>query len=253
MTVMRRFLGGLLGAALGVGLMFTGLAHAAEPLTDAQKEAVKTLVREVLRDNPELVYEALQALEAKQQAEQTERSQKMIAASRASLERDPADPVLGNPQGDVTIVEFFDYRCPYCKQAAETVTKVVKADGKVRLVLKEYPILGPQSVQAALAALAAQRQGKYAEMHDALMAQRGPLDDKVLEKIAGEVKLDLVRWKADLERPELKQRLQAVLLQGREIGATGTPAFIIGDKMIPGAVDAEALKAAIAEARAKKS
>lgn len=241
------------GAVTCWGLLVASLAPAAEPLTDAQKEAVKTLVREVLRDNPELVYEALQALEAKQQAEQTQRSQKMIAASRASLERDPADPVLGNPQGDVTIVEFFDYRCPYCKQAAETVTKVVKADGKVRLVLKEYPILGPQSVQASLAALAAQRQGKYADMHEALMAQRGPLDEKAIEKIAGEVKLDMARFKADLERPDLKQRLQAVLLQGREIGASGTPAFIIGDKMIPGAVDAETLKAAIAEARAQKS
>ncbi|KJV08553.1 hypothetical protein VZ95_17065 [Elstera litoralis] len=241
------------GAVTCWGLLVSGLAPAAEPLTDAQKEAVKTLVREVLRDNPELVYEALQALEAKQQAEQTQRSQKMIAASRASLERDPADPVLGNPQGDVTIVEFFDYRCPYCKQAAETVAKVVKADGKVRLVLKEYPILGPQSVQASLAALAAQRQGKYEEMHDALMAQRGPLDEKAIEKIAGEVKLDMARFKADLDKPDLKQRLQAVLLQGREIGASGTPAFIIGDKMIPGAVDAETLKAAIAEARARKS
>ncbi|MFY8105831.1 MAG: DsbA family protein [Elstera sp.] len=241
------------GAIMLGGLLLAGSAGAAEPFTDAQKDAVKSLVRDVLRDNPELVYEALQALEAKQQAEQTERSQKMIAASRAALERDPADPVLGNPQGDVTIVEFFDYRCPYCKQVTEMLLGVVKADGKLRLVLKEYPILGPQSVQAALAALAAQRQGKYAEMHMALMAHRGALDDKALEKIAGDVKLDMVRWKADLDAPELKKRLQTVLLQGREIGASGTPAFIIGDRLIPGAVDAETLKAAIAAARAKKS
>ncbi len=239
------------GAILLSGFLLVGAA-AAEPFTSAQQDAVKSLVREVLRDNPELVYEALQALEAKQQTEQTERSQKMVSSSRAALERDPADPVLGNPQGDVTIVEFFDYRCFYCKQVTEMLLNVVKADGKVRLVLKEYPILGPQSVQAALAALAAQRQGKYAEMHTALMAHRGALDDKTLEKIAGELKLDLPRWKADLDAPELKKRLQTVLLQGREIGASGTPAFIIGDRMIPGALDAETLKAAIAAARARK-
>jgi protein-disulfide isomerase len=241
------------GAVLLGGFLFAGVAGAAEPFTRAQQDAVKTLVRDVLRDNPELVYEALQALEAKQQTEQTERSQRMITASRAVLERDPADPVLGNPQGDVTIVEFFDYRCSYCKQVTETLLSVVKADGKIRLVLKEYPILGPPSVQAALAALAAQRQGKYAEMHTALMAHRGAIDDKTLEKIAGDLNLDLARWKADLDAPELKKRLQMVLLQGREIGASGTPAFIIGDRLIPGAVDAETLKAAIAAARAKKS
>lgn len=242
----------LFGAVLGSGLLISGIAPAVDPFTDPQREAVKAIVRDVLRDNPELVYEALQALEAKQQAVQAERSQQMIAASRAALERDPADPVLGNPQGDVTIVEFFDYRCGYCKQVAETVKKVVQSDGKVRLVLKDFPILGPQSVQAALAALAAQRQGKYPEMHDALMAQRGPLDEKTIEKIAADVKLDMARWKADLDKPELKQRLQTMLLQGREIGASGTPAFVIGDKLVPGAVDAETLQTLIAEARARK-
>lgn len=239
--------------AVGIGLLLGGSALAADPLTPAQADAVKALVRQVLRDNPELVMEALQTLEVKQQAEQAENAKKMIAASRASLERDPADPVLGNPNGDVTIVEFFDYRCPYCKQVADTVTKVIKADGKVRLVLKEYPILGPQSVQASLAALAAQRQGKYAELHDALMAHRGTIDDATIERLATAAKLDVARLKADMDSPELKQRLQAVLLQGREIGANGTPAFVIGDRMIPGAVDADALKAAIADVRAKKS
>lgn len=247
---MKRFSRAVAGVLVGLSLI--GGARAAEPLSPDQKAAVKALVREVLRDNPELVLEALQSLEAKQQAEQAAQATKMIAARRDSLERDPADPVLGNPQGDVTIVEFFDYRCPYCKQVTDALMKVVQADGKVRLVLKEYPILGPPSVQAALAALAAQRQGKYAEMHLALMSHRGTLDDKGLEKLAADLKLDLPRLKADMDRPELKQRLQAVLLQGREIGATGTPAFIIGDRLIPGAVDADALRAAIAEARAKK-
>ncbi len=249
---MKRFSRVIAGVLVGLGLIWGEGAWAAEPLSTEQKAAVKALVREVLRENPELVLEALQTLESKQQAEQAAQATKMIAARRDALERDPADPVLGNPQGDVTIVEFFDYRCPYCKQVTDTLMKVVQADGKVRLVLKEYPILGPPSVQAALAALAAQRQGKYAEMHLALMAHRGTLDEKTLEKLAVDLKLDLPRLKADMDRPELKQRLQAVLLQGREIGATGTPAFVIGDRLIPGAVDAEALKVAIADARAKK-
>ncbi len=228
------------------------LAQDASPLSPQQQEQVKALVRQVIQDNPELVLEALQSLERKQELAQQQRSRDAIASYRDRLERDPADPVHGNPKGDVTIVEFFDYNCPYCKMVAERVMRLAEADGNIRLVFKEYPILGPVSAVAARAALAAQKQGKYAAYHRALMGLRGRLDEAAIFTTAAEVGLNVDRLKADMNSPDIADHIRATLELGRAIGATGTPAFVIGKTLVPGAVDDATLKQLVADTRAGK-
>lgn len=235
-----------IGVALAIAFL---LPAAAQDRPGLDRAAVKDLVRELLREEPELVLEALQTLEKREREASEAQAAAALKAKRNELERSPGDLVLGNPDGDITLVEFSDYRCPYCKQAAEPVMKAVKADGKVRLVLKELPILGRDSVTAAQAALAADRQGKYAAMHDALMAHKGNLDEAAVMRIAGQVGLDTARLKTDMQRPDVQDKLKANLELARALDIRGTPAFIIGDALAPGAVDEAALKSMFAKAR----
>ena len=155
----------------------------AQELSEAR---VKELVAEALRENPELVLEALQALEQRQAEAEAKAALSALSAERSTLERDSNAPVLGNPDGDVTVVEFFDYNCPYCKQAAPEVDALLQADKNVRLVLREWPILSEGSAFAARAALASRAQGKYAEFHEALMTMRGKLEAETVLRIAGQ-------------------------------------------------------------------
>ena len=148
-------------------------------------DRIKALVAETLRENPELVLEALQALEARQAEAQAATAASVLTKERTTLERDPNAPILGNPDGDVTIVEFFDYNCPYCKRAMPEVNALMAEDTSVRLVLREWPILSEGSAFAARAALASRQQGKYAEMHDALMRMRGKVEAEAVLRIAG--------------------------------------------------------------------
>jgi protein-disulfide isomerase len=165
----------------------------------------------------------------------------------------PASPVLGNPSGDVTVVEFLDYRCPYCKAMHQPIADMIAADGNVRVVIKEFPILGDDSLFAARAALAAGKQGKYAEMHAALMTFKGKLSAKDVESTAAQLGLDVVRLKDDMAAPEVDQELQQNYNLAESLGINGTPAFIIGDTLIPGALKLDDLKAHIAKARDEAS
>ena len=193
--------------------------------------------------------EALTIMDARQKQEAEARAAQAIVANRQALERDPSDAVTGNPNGDVTLVEFFDYRCGYCKQVAGAVAAAVSEDGKVRLVHKQLPILGPASVLAARAAVAAQSQGKYALFHDALMAERRQLDEAGLVDLAKRVGLDGDRLRRDMMSPETEARIQKSVTLAQSLDIRGTPAFVIGGELIPGAVDAATLKGLIAKAR----
>ena len=224
----------------------------APALTPAQEEAVRALVRDTLLRNPELLLEVLDALEEKKRAGPDGERARVLAERRAELERDHADPVHGAADADVAIVEFSDYRCPYCKRMAEPLAALLAADRRVRLVIKEIPILGPDSVVAAKAALAAQRQGKHAAMHAALMARRGELDEAAVLGLAREIKLDVARLRRDMEDPAIAARIERNLALARALGVAGTPAFVIGDRFVPGAIDAETLRKLVAEARAAK-
>lgn len=216
---------------------------------DVSDDRIKALIAETLRDNPELILEALQALEARQAEAEAAAAAAVLTNERALLERDPNAPVLGNPDGDVTVVEFFDYNCPYCKRAMPEIDALLAQDGQIRLVLREWPILSEGSALAARAALAARKQGKYPEMHDALMTMRGKLEADTVMRIAGEVGLDLEKLKADMQSPEVEEHIATSMRLADALGFSGTPAFIVGDQLIPGFVEKAQLAEAVASAR----
>ncbi len=218
----------------------------AQELSEAR---VKELVAEALRENPELVLEALQALEQRQAEAEAKAALSALSEERSILERDSNAPILGNPDGDVTVVEFFDYNCPYCKQAAPEVDALLQADKKVRLVLREWPILSEGSAFAARAALASRAQGKYAEFHEALMTMRGKLEAETVLRIAGGTGLDVEKLQSDMKSPEVEEHIATSMRLAEALGFNGTPAFVIGDQLIPGFVEQNQLLEAVTAAR----
>jgi protein-disulfide isomerase len=226
----------------------TAPAGSAMPLTADQAELGKS-IRAYLMANPEVLVDAMQELERKQDSQRDAVAQKGVSENQAELYRDPDSPVGGNPNGDVVIVEFNDYQCPYCKRAYQAVKSVVGSDGKVKIVYKDIPILGEASKIAAQAALAAAKQGKHQPLHNALMEFTGKLDrDKILEIAVG-VGIDRAQLEKDMEDPKVKAIIDRNMALASALGVRGTPAFVIGKQFVPGAVDAAALKQLIAEAR----
>jgi protein-disulfide isomerase len=228
-------------------------AFALAPLAHAQstpdKAAIEKIIKEYLIANPEVLVEALQEYERRQTVEKDERAKAALAKRRDELNGDPLTPVGGNPKGDVTIVEFFDYNCGYCRRAHPTVKSVVAGDGKIRVVHKQFPILSEESKIAARMALAAHKQGKYFEVHNALMEARGQISAERMAQIIADLKLDAQRLTKDMEDPAITAHLEQSADLARALGVNGTPAFIIGSQLIPGAVDADTMKAAVAKAR----
>ncbi len=223
------------------------LPAAAQDLTEAQ---VRALVLDTIRANPEIVMEAVGILQRRDAAEAEARAQETLGTARDRLERDPNAPVAGNPDGDVTVVEFFDYNCPYCRRAADQVAALVDEDDMVRIVYREWPILGEGSVAASRAALAAREQGGYEAIHAAMMAANGRLDEAAVLRIAGDVGLDVDRLRADMDAPEVQAHIDASMALAEELGFTGTPSFVIGDTRAPGLIDAGQMIEAVEAARA---
>ncbi len=239
---------------LVAGLALTaGFAAAQTPMTPEQTQAIERIIRDYLLKNPELILEAVEGLEQKRRGEAERSAKDAIVQFREEILNDPGSVVSGNPQGDVTVVEFFDYRCPYCKQVVPSLTQLLKDDGKIRFVYKELPILGPDSVVASRAAIAARAQNKYIEMHNALMRARGTLDEPSVLKIATETGLDARKLKTDMGAPEVDMIIERNRTLARALNLNGTPAFVIGDTTVPGAIDLPTLKSLVAEARKKKS
>jgi protein-disulfide isomerase len=220
---------------------------AAESFTPAQRGEIVQILRDALKQDPSILRDAIGALrqdEARRQAE----------ALRAQAEHlvDPADPVAGNPQGDVTIVEFFDTNCPYCRRLEPTMASLLAADKGVRLVYKDLPILGPSSTLGARALLAAQRQGGYERLRVALMRPGFVASESSLAVAAQESGLDWPRLRRDMNDPSIERRLAANLSQARALGISGTPALIVGKELLPGAVELAVLRGAVAGARTGK-
>lgn len=213
------------------------------------KTALGKSIREYLMANPEVLVEAMQELERKQDSQRDVVAQKAIRQYQRELQQDPDSPIVGNTNGDVTIVEFSDYQCPYCKRAHQAVKAAIVADSKVKLVFKDLPILGEPSKIAAYAALASVKQGKHAAFHDALMEYGGKLDGDRIFEIAIAVGLDITQLRRDMDDPKIKQIIDRNTALAAALGVRGTPAFVIGNQFVPGAVDADTLKQLIAEAR----
>ncbi|HUC60785.1 MAG TPA: DsbA family protein [Alphaproteobacteria bacterium] len=252
MRFLPYFVAGLAGAAVAAALLLwvPGLTKPAAP-DFASNPAFERAVAQYIAHHPEAIQTAIQALQDKAQADSAAETKAALVAHARALDHDPNDLVLGNPKGDVTLVEFFDYRCPYCKRDLETVTQAVKADGNVRLVLKEFPILGPDSVLASRAAIASQRQGKYAAFHTALLASPVSLDADSVMAIARAQGLDVARLEADMKAPQVNAVLDTNFALAQALHIDGTPAFVIAGQIVPGAVDRASLEKLIAEARKK--
>lgn len=222
---------------------------AAQAMDDAQRRAIESVVREYLIKNPEVIVEAIQSLQAREREESDQQARQALAANRQKLFENPDSPFIGNPKGDVTVVEFFDYQCGYCKAVHNDVQRLVKDDGKLRFVFKEFPILGPASLTASKAALAARGQGKYLEMHDALMTHRGQLDDDTVYRLARAAGLDVDRLKKDMESPDVLKVIATNQALAEQLGIRGTPGFIFGDTIVPGAIKLDEMKKLVATMR----
>lgn len=238
-----------LAAGLLAAFLFAASSPAAEPLTPAQKAAVESIIHDYFVAHPEFMIEVLQAAEAKLKADKAEDAKQVIAAKREELLHDAATPVGGNPAGDVTIVEFFDYRCPYCKQVEPSLAALLRQDPKLRIVYKEFPVLGEASVYAARVALAARKQGKYAPFHDAMMATKGEINHDVILRVAQSAGVDVDKAKAEMNTPEVDALIKRNYALAEALDIQGTPAFIIGDTLVPGATDIDRLRQLIADAR----
>lgn len=221
---------------------------AAQGFDAAEENRIKALALEAILENPEILQKAIALLQEKQKKEQAEIATRALATKRAQLERDPNAPVLGNPEGDVTVTEFFDYNCPYCKRAVEPVRRLLDDDDGVRLVYREWPILGDASVFAARAALAARAQGKYEEMHWALMNQRRVTVESTLSA-ATRIGLDIEQLKNDMDAPEIDEHIRTSMSLARDLGFSGTPSFVVGNELVPGLVSFEALASLVDQAR----
>lgn len=233
-------------AALTLGLALVPVAGFGQDLSDAR---IKELALQAIRENPQIIMEAVQLLDEQQAAAQATAQLDVLENQRQLLERDPNAPVLGNPEGDVTVVEFFDYNCPYCRRAMSEVQGLLEADENVRLVYREWPILGDGSVFAAKAALAAREQGKYEVFHWALMGMNERAEEASVMRLAEEIGLDIQQLRADMEAPEVQDHIDESMRLTRALGFNGTPSFVIGDDLVPGFVEQGELEALVDKAR----
>ena len=238
-------------ALLALLLLVWPSGRPADPFADPAR--FQAAVGQALRANPEIIVEALQNMQQRQGQMEQMRARQAVAANRVALEQDGNSAVGGNPRGDVTLVEFYDYRCSYCRQAHATVSELLRSDPNLRLVYKEFPILGPESMIAARAAVAARSSSYYTAFHDALMTARGPLTEESVLKIAGSVGINVSALQVDMRNPDIDEIIAANHALARELGINGTPAFVIGDTLLPGVVELSELKQLIADQRALRA
>lgn len=216
----------------------TSLAQGSS-FSDDQTEEVKGLVREYILENPEIIAEAITLLQAKQETQKAERQQATLLELQPKLQNPPEQTVIGNPDGKVTVVEFFDYNCGYCKSMFETVQKSLRQNDDIRLVLIEFPILGPNSITATKAALAAREQDLYGPFHQAMILHRGNLNESTIMTLARGVGLNIDELKADMKDPDLDKIIARNRDMAQQLEINGTPAFLIGSTLVPGAVSLE--------------
>lgn len=240
----RNFLAFLCSAVLA----FTTPASALE-LSEAE---LKQLVLQTIRDNPEIVVEAIGILQAREDEAQQAAASAALKQNGGALLNDPNAPVIGNPDGDVTVVEFFDYNCPYCRRASVAVNAMLADDPNVRVVMREWPILGDESVFASKAALASRTQGKYAEFHDGLMEIRGRVTEQTVIDLAATLDLDIDQLRKDMDAPEVLAHIQLSQHLSQSLGITGTPAFVFGETLVPGFIELAGMKELLLETRSSR-
>ena len=245
-----------LRTVLASALVLTGFlpATAADaPKVDAADRArMESVIHDYLLSHPEVILQAVQAMQTQAQADKEKAVQDILVQRAADLLNDPDTQAVGNLKSNCTIVEFFDNQCPYCQANEPELQKLIKQDGRIKLVLKEFPILGPISLVSAKAALASVRQGKYVAFHTALLAHKGHYDkEAVVDEIAKSVGLDLDRMHKDMEDPAIADALHRNVDLARSLRLTGTPGFVIGKQVVDGAASVDELRKYVSEACAK--
>jgi protein-disulfide isomerase len=257
----RKIVGWLLVPALVIAaagawiLLDPGFRFSARQLdvaTALPKDEFERRVREFILNNPEVVMEAARRFEQRQRAAEESEATAVLKARAEEIFRDKDSPVGGNPNGNVTLVEFFDYNCPYCRQVTPIMQEAEAADLQLRVVYKEFPILGPNSTFSAKAALAVHRQGKYLAFHKEMMLDRGVADEAKVLRIAAKIGIDVERMKSAMNDPAIAAMVERNLALAQALRINGTPGFVIGDQIVRGAIDLKALQALIQEARAKR-
>jgi protein-disulfide isomerase len=223
--------------------------------SQAQRGSIEKIVHDYLVQHPEVIQEAINELEKRQQAAADEKHKTAVKAHAQELFNSPDEVVLGNPKGNVTFVEFFDYNCGYCKHAMSDMLTLLKTDPKLKVVLKEFPVLGPGSVEAARVAVAVRMQApkKYLEFHTKLLGGRGHADGARALAVAKEIGLDMDRLRKDMKSPEIDKTLKQDFKLAEALGLNGTPSYVIGDSVIVGAIGLKGLEERVNTARCGKA
>lgn len=225
----------------------TSLAQQSTPLDQGEQEAIKALILQTIRENPEVLVDTLLAFQEEAQAQAQAEQRAAIARAAELLHADANTGVMGNPEGDIVLVEFFDYNCPYCRRAAPVLFELIEENPDLRIIMREWPILGPDSELAARASMAAIRQDKFEVFHEALMAQ--PRANAVMIRRAAEqARLDYDQLQVDMAAPEIDAHIETSRNLAGQLGISGTPTFLIGETLVPGLLEKADLQALISEA-----
>jgi protein-disulfide isomerase len=244
-------------AVLALALCGAPQAASAQGFSDGQRGDIENIVRNYLIAHPEVLEEAMAELTKRQAAAETEKHEASVAKNAEAIFNSPRGVTIGNKDGDVTFVEFFDYNCGYCKRAMTDMLDLMKSDPKLKVVLKEFPVLGPGSVEAAQVAVAARLQDpsgkKYLDFHQKLLGGRGQADKAHAMAAAKEAGFDMARLEKDIGSPEVRATLEENFKLAEDMGMNGTPSYVIGKQVVIGAVGLESLKEKIGVARCGKA
>lgn len=254
-----------MSSIIGAAFMVQQNSYAADKkdaLSPAQKKQIESLIHDYILNNPEIIPEAIERFKNDPKAiarfkaninrEQIDRTARVLKSDKGMIYNDQISPFLGNPDGDVVIVEFYDYNCGYCKESLSIIKKIIKSDPNIKVIFKELPVLAESSYTAALASLAADKQGKFEEFHTAMLTNSKKLDDERIYEIASSVGININKLKEDMKDPLIERAIRDNSNLATKLGISGTPAFIIGDILKPGYILGHVMRATIEEVRAKK-
>jgi len=246
----------LLSPAL-LALALCAAPASAQTFSDGQRGEIETIVKNYLIAHPEVLEEAMNELNKRQAADEAAKHEASITENSKAIFDSPRNVTLGNKGGDVTFVEFFDYNCGYCKRAMSDMLDLIKSDPKLKVVLKEFPVLSEGSVEAAKVAVAVRMQdpggAKYLDFHQRLLGGRGPADKARALAAAKEAGLDVARLEKDMASPEAKATIDENFKLAESMGMNGTPSYVIGKQVVVGAIGVEGLKEKIGIARCGKA
>ncbi len=244
-------------AVIALALCVTPVAVRAQSFSDAQRGEIEGIIKNYLVAHPEVLEEMSAELTKRQAAAEAEKHQAAVNKNAETIFNSPRGVTIGNRDGDVTFVEFFDYNCGYCKHAMSDMLSLMKADPKLRVVLKEFPVLGPGSVEAAQVAVAVRMQDpsgkKYLDFHQKLLGGRGQADKARALAAAKDAGIDMARLDKDMASPEVRATLEENFKLAEDMGLNGTPSYVIGKQVVVGAIGLDGLSKKIGEARCGKA